>query len=71
MRLPNSAVKRGWSQVGIKWRFETGEELPAVIPCGCEDYVLRADAKGRPIYVHEPNVERDNLIRMARGWPLR
>jgi hypothetical protein len=71
MCVPNSKVQRGWSMVGIKWRFETGEQLPPVIPCRYEIYVLREDAKGKPIYVHEPNVERDNLIRMALGWPLR
>ena len=70
LRVPNSKVKRGWSVIGIKWRFETGEELPEVIPCAYETYVLREDAKGKPIYVYEPDLKLHALIRLAMGRDL-
>ena len=67
MKVPNRKVKRGWSQHGIKWRFDVGslDELPAIIWCREQRYRLHVE-DGKPFYVYDPDlVVRARLMAAA------
>ena len=62
---PGSGVKRNFTMTQALWRFDT--ELDPVVWCQDERYVLHVDDKGKPYYLHEPDLALLHVIALALG----